>query len=105
MTDSKLKKKPKILITPLKLGSVTRIKCPVNCRNFNTLVPTVRVPVLKNISIHSDPSDVPANRAYPEIRKCGSNRCSTCYHFLGSYTIKSNVNGRNFNVQSKSDLS
>lgn len=105
MTDSKLKKKPKILITPLRLGSITRIICPPNCRNFNTLVPTVRVPVLKNRSINSDSLHVRANRVYPEFHKCGSNRCSTCYHFLGSSTIKSNVNGRNFNIQSKSDLS
>ena len=102
MTITKLKQKVKVILSPLRLGSVTRIKCPPKCLNFSSLIPSIKITDIRNSS--SQPI-VRANRAFPVIKKCSLKRCGTCDYLATSPVVKSNVNNRNFSINSKINLS
>lgn len=105
-------RKIKIILSPLRLGSVSRINCPHTCTNFKNLLPSINLSPLKQpchltggykINGCNSPKFT-GNRAFPIIHKCGTNRCGTCSHIVTSSTVKSNVNGRNFSINTKHNL-
>ena len=122
------------LLSPVQIHSASSIQIPQSTNRYHSMLPSVYVSPLKlhlapKVDLHggSDsalfrnhlkvrlyPLKSPVLRnsrskyrrsvVYPHISKCNAKRCSCCKYLSCKSTIKSNVNGRQFNVITNSEL-
>ena len=106
------------LLSPLRLHTVSSIQIPESTNRYNSMLPSVYVSPLKlylatKISLHgiSGPPFLAITwkfafllSSHLSIIKCNAKMCSCCKHVCCKYTVKSNVNGRQFSVLTNSDL-
>ena len=123
----------KITISPIRLHSASSLQIPRSTARFNSLLPTVKVSLLKlhsvlsinlygasnynifrnHLRIRLSPiksillkykNPYKRNSMYPNISKCIAKSCTCCNHLICQSTIISSVNHRQFSVVNNSDL-